>query len=668
MAEAEDVIVDAARHATAYAQDLLRRRRRADAPAPITLLDVAPRLDLLLTALHPQPWQLRVAQPPAPVTALTRLFRAQERPWRSLAVPSSDGAAIWLPRQLDGIAAPDALMIYRTMALQQAQRAATRRPEAMQGLVGTLQREIFLVLEAEAADAALERALPGLRAALRQLRAQALRQRPPLERFAVQRRPLERWLRERLAKDHREVALVGPDERVGMAATLSNGWPDDGSREPLFKDWWTGGWPPTEGGSGNHRGASPDAAGAADDDERPVRSARLARSPEVRQAADDEDEGQPGPTMVQTAQPHESAEDPMGLQRPTDRDTDDAAEAHAESVSDLPHARLVQSAQRAHEVLLSDDAPVTAARPHASLAANPSAGIRYPEWDWRAQAYRDPGTTVWESTASPGSAEWVERTLAAQGSMLGAIRRRFEMLRAQRTTLHRQEDGDDIDIEACIEARADLRGGASMSQRLYRSTRLARRDSAVVVLVDASGSTDAWIGGQRRIIDVEREALLALSIALDSSGDPHAILAFSGNGPQQVVVRSVKRFDQRHDDATALRIAGLEPERYTRAGAALRHASRLLAGQPARHRLLLLLSDGKPNDQDDYEGRYGVEDMRQAVREARHAGQSPFCLTVDRHAAAYMPRIFGPHHYALLQRPELLPTVLLEWMKRLLAR
>jgi nitric oxide reductase NorD protein len=166
---------------------------------------------------------------------------------------------------------------------------------------------------------------------------------------------------------------------------------------------------------------------------------------------------------------------------------------------------------------------------------------------------------------------------------------------------------------------------------------------------------------------VEREALLPLSMALDDSGDSHAILAFSGNGPQRVVVRTIKRFGERHGDDVALRIAGLEPEHYTRAGAALRHAARLLAEQPTHHRLLLLLSDGKPNDEDGYEGRYGVEDMRQAVLEARQAGLSPFCLTIDRQAAAYLPHIFGPHHYALLQRPERLSVALLDWMKLLLS-
>jgi nitric oxide reductase NorD protein len=252
--------------------------------------------------------------------------------------------------------------------------------------------------------------------------------------------------------------------------------------------------------------------------------------------------------------------------------------------------------------------------------------------------------------------------------MVEALRRRFEMLRAHRVVLRRQEDGDEIDTDAAIEARADVRAGAAMPERLYRSARLTRRDAAVLVLVDASGSTDAWIAGRRRIIDVEREALLLLSIALDGTGDPHAIVSFSGEGPQHVTVRMLKRFGEHHHQAVSLRIAGVEPERYTRAGAALRHASQLLQAQQANHRLLLLLSDGKPNDRDEYDGRYGIEDMRQAVLEARAMGLSPFCLTVDRQAAAYLPRVFGPHHHALLPQTQRLPAVLLEWIRRLLTR
>ena len=135
-----------------------------------------------------------------------------------------------------------------------------------------------------------------------------------------------------------------------------------------------------------------------------------------------------------------------------------------------------------------------------------------------------------------------------------------------------------------------------------------------------------------------------------------------------MTLRAVKRFDERFGEPVARRIAGLEPERYTRAGAAIRHATALLAREGAEHKLLLMLSDGKPNDVDHYEGRYGVEDMRQAIVEARLQGIHPFCLTIDRMAATYVPAIFGAGRYALLVRPERLPQVLLDWMKRLVVQ
>ena len=166
----------------------------------------------------------------------------------------------------------------------------------------------------------------------------------------------------------------------------------------------------------------------------------------------------------------------------------------------------------------------------------------------------------------------------------------------------------------------------------------------------------------------EKEALLLVCGALAELQDPFSVLAFSGESAQAVTMRTLKSFEERYGREVALRIAALEPESYTRAGAALRHASTLLMQKPARHRLLLLLSDGKPNDVDEYEGRYGIEDMQQAVVEARLQGIFPFCLTVDRQAASYLPRIFGAGHYALLPRPELLPTALLEWLKHFIAQ
>jgi nitric oxide reductase NorD protein len=385
----------------------------------------------------------------------------------------------------------------------------------------------------------------------------------------------------------------------------------------------------------------------------------------VRKPDERDERTSQGAWMVQTAQPHEHAEDPFGSQRPTDRDEQQAAEEFADSLSELAEARLVSVPGAPKEILLSDDPPPASTRRMSDATPTTERVLRYPEWDWRSRAYRDPGAAVHLTIAPQGPSEWVDRTLEQHRALLQAVRRQFESLRAQRTRLHQQREGDELDLAACVDAFADLRAGAAMERGLYRCTRTSQRELAVLLLIDVSGSTDGWVSQHRRVIDVEREALLLVCLALDSLGEPYSVLAFSGESAQGVTVRSVKGFRERYGHEVALRIAGLEPEKYTRVGAAIRHASSRLMREPARHRLLLLLSDGKPNDSDEYDGRYGVEDMRQSIVEARLQGIFSFCLTIDRHTAGYLSAVFGEHQYAVLHRPELLPSALLGWLRRL---
>lgn len=688
MAEAEDVITDVARHATVYAQSLWRRHRPPSAvPAPLRLADVAQRLDLLIAAVYGRSFALRVAQPPAPPTWLGNLFGRRFPPLRQ-ALPATDGASIWLPAsfgsgEIDSVA----MARFRTIALQQAMRAVRGSARHWRADQPLLLRELYLLLESRAADHALARLLPGLAQPLRILRAYALQRRPALAMFSLAHRPLEDMVRWVLRSDPlddvderppAEIELgtltlpADPAKVLEHAARLCSSFAAIETRSTertrlLWRDVWLGDLR-QPGVTAQPRGGDVDSFPADASNAAPPRSVRLARRPEVREDIENEDDGTPGAWMVQPAPPHEQAEDPMGLQRPTDRDSSTAAEDFADALSELPEARLVAAPGRPKEVLLSDDPPAARARSSSTAAKSvDSAVARYPEWDWRAGAYRDPGATVRLLAAPAGPQQWVNDTLEQRRGMLHEIRRRFELLRARRVHVRKQLDGDEIDLEACIESHADVRAGLPMAERLYQSERRARRNMAIMLLVDISGSTDGWIAADKRVIDVEREALLLVCIALDGMAEPYSVLAFSGEGPHGVVVRSVKRFDERYDNAVAVRIAGLEPEHYTRAGAAIRHASTLLMSEPAEHRLLLLLSDGKPNDVDDYEGRYGVEDMRQAVTEARMQGISPFCLTVDRQPASYLAAVFGPHQYAMLPRPELLPLVLLDWLRRLVA-
>lgn len=648
MAEAEDVIVDAARHATVFLQE--RWRRRAAAPAIPRLEEHARRLELLVTAAFGLALRIRAAQPPAPRTLLRRLF--ERTPAAAHAVPATDGRTIWLPELLQS---EDAARSYRVMALAQGMRAARGIAEVDWPSEAPLVQDLYLLLEAGAAEAALARALPGTASLLTRVREASLAARPPLHAFPASERSLEAFAREALAAPQRLPFADSPSRSLAQARRLSGDFA--AVRYRLFKDLWTG-----ELREAPMASPGISVAQEADRRETPPRSARLRRTPKAREPQPGEDEGKPGAWMVQTSQPHEHAEDVMGMQRPTDRDEASAVEELAESVADLPQARLVTRPGSPKEVLLSAEPP--AKRAHSETSRN-AVGIAYPEWDYRIGAYRSPGAIVRTPPASLGDRAWAAAVLERHAATMHNVRRRFEMLRARRERLHRQLDGEEIDLEACVRSQAEFRAGLPRSERLYQTLRPARRDMALALLVDVSGSTDAWVSGQRRVIDVEREALLLVGIALEAMGERYTVQAFSGEGPGAVTVREIKGFDERHGDAVARRIAALEPERYTRVGAALRHASSLLMREPARHRLLLLLSDGKPNDIDRYEGRYGVEDMRQAVLEAKLQGIFPFCLTVDRAAASYLHGVFGANQYALLPRPELLPTALLDWIRRL---
>lgn len=670
MPEAEELITDAARHATIFARDLWRRhgKGRPDA-ACLTLREVSQRLDLLLCAAFGTGFPLRAAQVPAPPTFLTRVFRRGGRPRHAAAVPATDGTGIWLPPQLELADRQQALAWYRVMAAQQATRARRGSARVLSSLDGELARAVFVVLEADIADDELGRMLPGMQPALAAFRAAALQSRPPLARFPPPRQALEEFVRAVMAgrfAGNKPPSLAESRNRAqALASELRQRAPALRLEPTLYKDLWTGELllVPVERAPVDGDGDPAEADLAS----RP-RSARLPRQPKVREATEDEDDRKPGAWMIQTSQPHEQAEDPVGLQRPTDRDESTAAEEFADALSELPEARLVSTPGRPKEVLLSDDAPPARAKRHDSrsgIAAD--APLQYPEWDYRAGAYRDPGATVRLQAPQEGPQEWVDKTLHDYRAMLALVQRRFEMLRTRRVRLRKQLEGEEIDLEAYIDSYTDYRAGLPMAQGLYQTSRPAERDTAIFLLIDISGSTDGWISADKRVIDVEREALLLVSIALQGLREPYAVMGFSGEGPHGVTLRPVKSFDEPYDATIARRIAALEPEHYTRAGAAIRHATAALMQRQAKHRLLLLLSDGKPNDVDDYEGRYGVEDMRQAVTEARLQGVSLFCLTIDRQAANYLPAIFGAHHYALLPKPALLPAVLLEWMKRLLS-
>ena len=279
----------------------------------------------------------------------------------------------------------------------------------------------------------------------------------------------------------------------------------------------------------------------------------------------------------------------------------------------------------------------------------PDSWLRVPEWDYR----RDrslPDHCAVRMLAKPEvtPCELPERLRATMRRM----ERQFSALASERQTLRNQQDGADIDLDACIRLRAQP---WHAERGLYRTTRRNQRDLACLVLADLSLSTDAAIADDLRVIDVLKDSLLMFSEALSQKRDRFAVLGFSSRQRHDVRISELKGFDERYDGHTRQRILDIKPGDFTRMGAAIRVASQKLAKEARKHRLLLLLTDGKPNDTDYYEGRYGIEDTRRALDEARRSGITTFCVTIDQEGESYLPHIFGKHGFAVVTRPRELP-------------
>ncbi|PSH61992.1 protein norD [Phyllobacterium brassicacearum] len=334
-----------------------------------------------------------------------------------------------------------------------------------------------------------------------------------------------------------------------------------------------------------------------------------------------------------------------------DRPGDDSSDNDAKAADELDDMTLGERKGRPSSRFRFDlDLP-----PEALDISPLTSEITYPEWDYRSAAYLPDYCRVLASPASAlGERPELDPTTA---SLVRRVRRQFEALRPRHEILRAQIDGAELDLDAVVRSRTDLASGGQGSDRVHLNSRPQAHDLAVTILVDVSLSTDAWFANHR-VLDVEKEALLVLSHGLQACGDDHSILTFTSRRRSWVRIETVKAFNERMDHLVESRIAALRPGYYTRIGAALRHASAELRQQPNRRKLLLVLTDGKPNDVDHYEGRFALEDSRRAVMEARRSGLSVFGVTVDRDAKSYVPAIFGRNGFAVVGNIAKLPSAL----------
>lgn len=279
-------------------------------------------------------------------------------------------------------------------------------------------------------------------------------------------------------------------------------------------------------------------------------------------------------------------------------------------------------------------------------------GVRYPEWDVARKSYRPAWCTVREiqpeikatATQAIDDAIGVRRPLSRLG--MGLHRR------------HRQSQGDDIDIDAAVEARVEVRAGAVPDEAVYLDSLRRRRDLSVLLLLDVSGSAGEPGTVGRTVHEQQRAAVANLTVALHDLGDRVSLYAYYSQGRRAVSMVPVKRFDDQLNALVIRRLNSLEPGAYSRLGAAIRHGSAVLEARGGTsRRLLVVLSDGLAYDH-GYERAYGAADARRALTEARRRGTGCVCLTVGAGTDVQsLRRVFGSAAHATIARPDQLAGV-----------
>ncbi len=338
-----------------------------------------------------------------------------------------------------------------------------------------------------------------------------------------------------------------------------------------------------------------------------------------------------------------------------DLDGADELDEQLEALEEVTLGKLIRSDEEAAS-LLRAEIDLQADVPDVATIAKGERGVPYDEWDTKAGAYRKAWCTVYPTALERRDPRWAVAATARSRKVVEAVLRNVRLQRARLAPQRRQRDGDHVDLDATVEFLADLRAGHADAPRLYtRRARLAHR-MATTVLVDLSLSSDAWVG-DRRVLDVSREAVLVLGEVADRLGDEVRVIGFASHTRNRCRVFDVRRWGEPWSLAKA-RLGALVPQGYTRIGPALRYAIDEACVPDAQRRLVLLVSDGKPTDYDRYEGTHGVEDVRQAVREASRRGVWVHGLTIDTVARGYFPAMLGAGHWEILPEVDALPRAL----------
>jgi nitric oxide reductase NorD protein len=341
----------------------------------------------------------------------------------------------------------------------------------------------------------------------------------------------------------------------------------------------------------------------------------------------------------------ETAEEFDGVWR--DFDGSDQLEDHKDALDELNMKFMVRSDEMVHSVYQSDFTENTNI---AEMAASDDLKcITYDEWDYKKKAYKKDFCKVYPAfpqKTNPGYSRDViathAQTLVMMRKMLANVSNRYRQVRFQ-------TEGNEFDMDAVTDMYVDLHHRTTPSDKLYYNSRKTEKDISMLLLLDNSLSTDSYAAGNR-VIDVEKQVSILFCEILNEYNIDFSIASFYSHTRNNTSYVTLKGFAENWNVGKG-RIGAMEPAGFTRIGASIRHAGAQLASRQAKSKWLLLISDGKPNDFDKYEGKYGIHDVKQALRELKDVDINAFALAIEAQARYYLPQMFGQNHYQILTEP-----------------
>ncbi len=357
--------------------------------------------------------------------------------------------------------------------------------------------------------------------------------------------------------------------------------------------------------------------------------------------------------MLHNFEKAETAEEFNGSWR--DFDGSDELEDHQDALEELNMKYTVRVDDTTHSVYQADFIENTTISESAEVDEK-GYHHRYDEWDGGKKIYKENFCKVYPKTQLKTDGDYYLKTITKNASTLMGLRKMLTNVNNKMQQQKKQTQGEEFDIDALTDLYVDVHARRTPSDKIYISNRKKEKDLSILMLLDISLSSDGYAAGNR-VIDVEKEVSILFGEILHEFDIDFSIDSFYSKTRNYSTYLTVKDFDENWDKAK-LKIGAIEPNGYTRIGAALRHAGARLDKRSTKNKWVILISDGKPNDYDKYEGKYGISDVKQALRELNSKNINSYALAIEAEAKYYLPQMFGQNHYQILTTPvELLQSL-----------